>query len=198
MDLGVALRSGGKDFEAEEAYRRAIRLDPKYEEAYYNLGVLLEVERPSEAQALFRTALALDPDYACAYRELGYGLSNRGPNPESESHLRKAIQLEPGDACARIYRGTYLWESEEVDAAVSEFRIAGLSLCPPIQPRSCMPNARRRRSSRREGGMIRAVFRQHRRIVIACASNGELRIRKARWPRTKGSMARALRKLRLA
>jgi Tfp pilus assembly protein PilF len=90
--------------------------------------VLIEAERPSEAQALFRTALALDPDYACAYRELRYVLSNRGPNPESESHLRKAIQLEHGDAWARIYRGTYLWESEEVDAAVSEFRIAGLSL----------------------------------------------------------------------
>jgi Flp pilus assembly protein TadD len=53
--LGVALRNNGKDFEAEEAYRRAIRLDPEYEEAYYNLGVLLKFDRPSEAQVLFRS-----------------------------------------------------------------------------------------------------------------------------------------------
>lgn len=37
--LGVALRNNGKEFEAEEAYRQAIRLDPRYEEAYFNLGV---------------------------------------------------------------------------------------------------------------------------------------------------------------
>ena len=49
--LGVALRNLGKTLEAEEAYRRAIRLDANYEEAYYNLGVLLREDRPSEAQA---------------------------------------------------------------------------------------------------------------------------------------------------
>jgi Flp pilus assembly protein TadD len=61
--LGVALRNVGKDLEAEAAYRRAIRLDPKYEEAYYNLGVLLRDDRPSEAQGAvqnsFRTRLRL-------------------------------------------------------------------------------------------------------------------------------------------
>jgi tetratricopeptide (TPR) repeat protein len=51
-------------------------------------------------------------------------LSNRGFNPESESYLRKAIQLEPGDAWAHIYLGTYFWECADVDAAVAEFRIA--------------------------------------------------------------------------
>jgi protein O-GlcNAc transferase len=122
--LGVALRNVGKDVEAEAAYRRAIRLDPKYEEAYYNLGVLLRDDRPSEAQALFRTALELDPGYGCAHRELGFVLTKRGANPETEMHLRKSIQLEPGDAWAHIYLGTYLWRCADVDAAIAEFRIA--------------------------------------------------------------------------
>ena len=73
--LGVALRNNGKEFEAEEAYRSAIRLDPKYEEAYYNLGVLLKFNRPSEALVHFRRAVELDPEYACPYRELGFVLS---------------------------------------------------------------------------------------------------------------------------
>ena len=122
--LGVALRNNGKEFEAEEAYRSAIRLDPKYEEAYYNLGVLLKFNRPSEALVHFRRAVELDPEYACAYRELGFVLSESGRNPEAENHLRKAIQLEPDDAWTHIYLGTYLWHCTEVDSAAAEFRIA--------------------------------------------------------------------------
>ncbi len=119
--LGVALRNSGKILDAEEAYRRAIHIDPKFEEAYYNLGVLLKRDRPSEAQRLFRTALELDPAYACAYRELGHVLIKPGTNPEGESHLRKAIQLDPADVWAHIYLGSYLWRCADIDAAIAEF-----------------------------------------------------------------------------
>ena len=121
--LGVALRNMGKNLEAEESYQRAIRLDSKYEEAYFNLGVLLRDDRPSEAQKLFRKALELDADYASAHRELGWVLHRRRADPEVELHLRRAIGLEPKDGWAHIYLGSYLW-SIDVDAAVAEFRIA--------------------------------------------------------------------------
>jgi tetratricopeptide (TPR) repeat protein len=122
--LGVALRNIGKTQEAEQAHRRAIGLDPKYEEAYYNLGVVLKYDRPAEAQALFRTALELDPVYACAHRELGFLLTNAGANQEAETHLRKSIELAPNDVWAHIYLGSHLWRFGQPDAAVAEFRIA--------------------------------------------------------------------------
>jgi tetratricopeptide (TPR) repeat protein len=121
--LGVTLRNLERDLDAEEAYRSAIRIDPKYEEAYFNLGVLLRDDRPSEAQTLFRKALELDPDYASAHRELGWVLSRRGADPETEGHLRRAIELEPDDAWAHIYLGSYHW-SDDVDSAMAEFHIA--------------------------------------------------------------------------
>jgi len=120
----VALRNNGKELEAEEACRKAIRLDPRYEEAYFNLGVVLKFDRPSETQALFRKAIELDQDFAPAHRELGFVLIGRGPNPEAESHLRKAVELAPRDSWARIYLGTYLWQSAQIDAAIAEFRTA--------------------------------------------------------------------------
>jgi tetratricopeptide (TPR) repeat protein len=120
--LGVALRNTGKDLEAEEAYRRAIRIEAEYDEAYFNLGVLLRDDRPAEAQALFRKAIELDPNVASYHRELGYVLTNRGSVVEAEEHLRKAIQLKRDDGWAHIYLGTCLWQDPE--SALREFRIA--------------------------------------------------------------------------
>ncbi|MEI9976981.1 MAG: tetratricopeptide repeat protein [Ignavibacteriota bacterium] len=121
--LGVALRNLGKDLEAEEAYRRAIQLDPEYDEAYFNLGVLFRDDRPSEAQALFRNALEIDPDFASAHRELGFLLSKLGDDSEAEHHIRKCIKLKPDDAWAHIYLGTHLW-SADAGSAIAEFRLA--------------------------------------------------------------------------
>ncbi len=122
--LGVALRNNRKPAEAEEAYRNALRIDPRYEEAYFNLGVLLRFERPAEAQAAFRAALELDPTFGCAHRELGHLLIRHGANPETERHLRKAIELGPRDAWAHVYLGTYLWINADTDGAMAEFREA--------------------------------------------------------------------------
>jgi Flp pilus assembly protein TadD len=121
--LGVALENTGELSDAEAAYRSAIRIDPKYEEAYYNLGVLLR-DRPSEAQALLMTALELDPVYACAHRELGFLMSKRAPDAQAETHLRKAIELDSNDAWAHVYLGTHLWRCSEIEAAVKEFSTA--------------------------------------------------------------------------
>jgi superkiller protein 3 len=121
--LGVALRNLGKDLEAEEAYRSAIRLDPAYEEAHFNLGVLFRKDRPSEAQALFRAALELDPDYGAAHRELGHVLSKLGFTAEAEEHLRRSIELQPKDAWAHIYLGTHIWASDP-DSAIKEYHEA--------------------------------------------------------------------------
>ncbi len=121
--LGVALRNLCRDSEAEEAYRTAIRLDPKYEEAYFNLGVLLRDDRPSEAQRFFRIALGLDPDFSAAHRELGFVLSKRGASSEAEEHLQKCILLKPDDAWAHIYLGTHIWNAD-TNLAIKQFQIA--------------------------------------------------------------------------
>jgi tetratricopeptide (TPR) repeat protein len=54
--------------EAEEAYRRAIKLKPDYAEAHLRLGVTLqELRRPAEAEAASRRAIDLKPDDAVAH-----------------------------------------------------------------------------------------------------------------------------------
>jgi tetratricopeptide (TPR) repeat protein len=122
--LGVALRHLGRDGEAEESYRRAIELDPEFDEAYYNLGVLLRDTAPAEAESLFVKALQLDSNSTSAHRELGWIYGKLGRIAEAELHVRKAIELSPDDAWAHIYLGNILWRKGEAIAAESEFKWA--------------------------------------------------------------------------
>ena len=69
--------------------------------------------------------MELDPSCAGAHRELGWTLLwDRGAYQEAEEHLRKAIQLEPGNGWAHVYLGTLLGIRADAEAALAEFRLA--------------------------------------------------------------------------
>jgi Flp pilus assembly protein TadD/DNA-binding transcriptional regulator GbsR (MarR family) len=83
---------------AEQAYRRAIALDPKYAYPWNNLGNLLEdrLGRYAEAEAAYRQAIALDPKYAYPWNGLGNLQQDRlGRYAEAEQAYRQAIALDP-------------------------------------------------------------------------------------------------------
>jgi tetratricopeptide (TPR) repeat protein len=64
--LGIVLRRQGQLADAEQAYRKAVRLDEGYSLAWRNLGVLydLYLQRPHEALTAYQRfqALAVEPD----------------------------------------------------------------------------------------------------------------------------------------
>jgi len=62
-NLGWAYLNLNKPREAEESYRAAVQLQPRFSQAHYFLGVVLDRQgRKDEAKAAFRTARDLDPD----------------------------------------------------------------------------------------------------------------------------------------
>jgi tetratricopeptide (TPR) repeat protein len=67
--------------EAIAEYQAAIRIEPTYPEAHFNLGSALAhsgmADRLPAAIAEYRTALRLKPDYAEVYNNLGNALSHR-------------------------------------------------------------------------------------------------------------------------
>lgn len=69
---GITLSQLRKTSEAETEYREAIRLDPKLEDAWRNLGFLLWTNgRPAEAREKIMQALALSPEDSFAHYYLG-------------------------------------------------------------------------------------------------------------------------------
>ena len=84
--IGVQIALGNllvaqKRFEdAEQAYNKAIELNPDDAAAYYNLGILLvDQKRFEDAEKAYNKAIELNPDYAAAYynRACLYALQNK-------------------------------------------------------------------------------------------------------------------------
>jgi tetratricopeptide (TPR) repeat protein len=79
--------------EAEDAYRRAITLEPQFPEAYFNLGnVVRALGRLEAAEELYHTAAAQDPAMAEAWYNLADVQEERGRLREAVSSLQAAIK----------------------------------------------------------------------------------------------------------
>lgn len=94
--LGVDEEKKKNFAEAERAYRKALELNPKTENAWHRLGVVLMFSgRSQEAEKALRRALELKPDLADAMADLGNALQLRGEKIERKELLEKAFALSP-------------------------------------------------------------------------------------------------------
>lgn len=108
--LGMAYAKLGRMFDAQRAYKQAIRLAPKYGEAYNNLArlyadnyqqpLIANLGNPQIspklrlAEALAYTAVTLNPDVAAYHDTLGWILSKRGQVNKAVKTLERAIDLQ--------------------------------------------------------------------------------------------------------
>ncbi|XP_057669098.1 protein O-mannosyl-transferase TMTC4-like isoform X1 [Diorhabda carinulata] len=78
---------------ALEEYRKAIQLNPKYEQAMNNLANLLREDKKfEEAEVLLRKAVDVRPNFAAAWMNLGIVLTNLNRSDESEHCYKMAIK----------------------------------------------------------------------------------------------------------
>lgn len=96
--------------EAEEAYQRALNLDPGLGWAWNNLGNLLRLTflRADEAESAYRESLARDPTLSVAWLNLGNLLAELDRPEEAEEALRRALALDAGRAEAWASLGELL------------------------------------------------------------------------------------------
>ncbi|HUQ82409.1 MAG TPA: protein kinase [Gemmatimonadaceae bacterium] len=108
--------------EAERAFRRAIQLDPGFEEAHHLYGIfLIHWNRMEEAEAELTRTLEIDPLLAAAHLTFGrLHLSMRGPD-EAIAHLREALALEPMFSLAHAQLGHAYLQKAMPAQAIIEF-----------------------------------------------------------------------------
>ena len=124
-NYGLILRDLGQLNEAESLTRKAIKINPNFEDAYYNLGNLLkDLGKLQEAELLLRKAIKIKPNYSEAYSNLGLILQDLGKLKEAELSLREAIKIKPYIAAVHYNLGNVLKELGKLQEAELFYRKA--------------------------------------------------------------------------
>lgn len=100
MNLALSLRKLGRIDEAISECRLAVNLDPKRSEAWFNLGLMLMLDKSDWAGAEegFRRATESQPRHGAAHYQLGILLLQKGELDAAESELEIAMELAPPQA----------------------------------------------------------------------------------------------------
>ena len=107
------------------AYERAIRLNPKYAEAYTNKGLALDnLKRYEEAIANFEQAIRLDPNDALVYNGKGWTLNELERYQEALVAFEQAIRLNANNAFAYSRKGYALTQLKRYQEALVAFEQA--------------------------------------------------------------------------
>ncbi len=95
--LGLMEKRQGRYSQAEELYKRAISLDPKFSEAFSNLGnVYLAEKKIPLAMASYQQAIDLNPDKAAYYYNLYRAFSQETLlSAKTDQLFQRARQLDP-------------------------------------------------------------------------------------------------------
>jgi len=130
-NLGAYLLEHNRVPEAREEFEAALKVQPDYKPAHFNLGViLLDSGRYEEAVAHLRMASGtLHQDYVHLY--LGEALADLQRYPEAAAEYSLHTRLEPGNAAAWSGLGDALAHQEQYSAAAGAYRRA-LSIAPDL------------------------------------------------------------------
>jgi tetratricopeptide (TPR) repeat protein len=94
-DIGYVYEERGDKTAAATQYRKALVIDPTFESALYNMGVLEASIDPASAIAYYLQALAVQPNNASANFNLGVLLIKKGEKARGDSYLEKGLRLNP-------------------------------------------------------------------------------------------------------
>lgn len=123
-NLGEALRRLGEVVAAKQAHEKALQLNPRLQEAKLGLALLEQQSGNSKAAIEKIQEIVSQKETATAYFYQGTALHQQAKLPEAETAFRKALELDPSYAEARVNLGLILSQQGKFDEAVNEFKQA--------------------------------------------------------------------------
>ena len=128
-NLGVSMVENGSVaggpsniLEVLDHFAQAVRINPRYPEAQYNLGITLaRLGRIHEAIDHFEQALQFKPNYPIAHYNLGLALWLTGKPQEAIRHYEQAVEFMPDYADAHYNLGLALEQTGRVGDALKQY-----------------------------------------------------------------------------
>jgi tetratricopeptide (TPR) repeat protein len=113
----------GRQDEAIAAYKEAIRLQPRYAAAHYNLAIALcKKGLLDDAIAASKEAIRLQPEDTEAHNNLGTALHQKGLIDEAIAAYKEAIRLKPDFATAYFNLGISVRQKGRLDEAIAAYK----------------------------------------------------------------------------
>lgn len=107
--IGITYKNLRKLKEAQEAFKRAIELNPKFAEAYIMMGaVLISENNFAEAISFLKKAIKIEPLNESAFKALAKAYKRLGKKEESLEAFKKVIAINPKNALAYANAGDLL------------------------------------------------------------------------------------------
>lgn len=117
--LALSAWKHGDLAKSEQAFEKALTIDPGHIKSLVNLSRVLAVQnRHDEAILRLERAAEIDPESLEVHRLLGRTYHMQGKTAEAEQAYRRALELNDRDAWSLNYLGLVLLETERVDEAL--------------------------------------------------------------------------------
>lgn len=168
---GYALVDLKREGEAVASFEAALRADPSLTDLQARVDVIrfratqdllaraksaTDAGRLEDARRAYEQAIAASPDSAFLYRDLAAVERKSGASDRAIEHLRKGIELDPGDARALATLADLLAESGDVVAALSSYESAR-ALDPSSVPDEALARTRERVAALKLPAQYRAI-----------------------------------------
>jgi tetratricopeptide (TPR) repeat protein len=117
--LGLSAWKGGDLAKSEQAFEKALSVDPQHVKSLLNLSrVFIEQKRHDDAIDRLTRAADIDPESIQVHRLLGRTYHTQRKTDEAEDAYRRAIELHELDAWSMNNLGLLLFETERADEAL--------------------------------------------------------------------------------
>jgi len=133
FDEGVALSREGKYDDSVAAFNRAIALNPKCPDCFYNIGFAYAQKKDyAQSEENYKKALEVKPDYAEAYNGLAniynaqrkFDLAADASSKASQLSAAAPGALQGGNADSLYNEGVILWNGGKIPDAKAKFQAA--------------------------------------------------------------------------
>ena len=92
-NLGVVNQNNGRVPVAVIDYRNAVKLDPTFASAWYNLAIALTKSNPTEALAAYNKILSIKPNDANSLFNSGLIMYGQGDTAGGVARIKQAIAI---------------------------------------------------------------------------------------------------------
>ncbi|MFA5091012.1 MAG: tetratricopeptide repeat protein, partial [Candidatus Omnitrophota bacterium] len=114
VEQGISYKNHGQYAKAEEAFKKALELDPENDWLCIGLAEFYQKEgKYTQAERLFEKATEINPDSDWLYVKFGWFYASQGKYTQAEKLFRKALNINPKNDWAYVSLGnSYLSEGK--------------------------------------------------------------------------------------